>query len=156
MLGQDLVAALRGAGHEVAAWDIEQCDVTRREQVRAALEGSRPALVFHCAGYTDVDGAEADPARAMRVNGEGTAHVAAACRAVGAGLVYFSTDYVFDGRSRTPYREEDAAHPLNAYGRSKGAGEEAVRASRLSRAWIIRTEWLYGAGGKNFVRAILD
>lgn len=156
MLGRDLVAALRAAGHEVAAWDVKECDVTRPEQVRAALEGTRPALVFHCAAYTDVDGAEADPAGAMRVNGEGTAHVAAACRGVGAGLVYLSTDYVFDGRSRVPYREEDAANPLNAYGRSKWAGEEAVRAAGLEGAWIIRTAWLYGAGGKNFVRAILD
>ena len=88
MLGQDLVAALRAAGHEVMAWDVRECDVTRPEQVRAALEESRAALVFHCAAYTDVDGAEADPAGAMRANGEGTAHVAAACRAVGAGLVY--------------------------------------------------------------------
>jgi dTDP-4-dehydrorhamnose reductase len=156
MLGQDLVAALRAAGHEVAAWDGEQCDVTKPEQVRAALEGSRPAMVFHCAAYTDVDGAEADPATAMRVNGEGTAHVAAACRAVGAGLVYLSTDYVFDGRKGTPYREEDQGNPLNAYGRSKWAGEEAVRAARLGRAWIIRSAWLYGARGRNFIRAILD
>ncbi|MEK7367883.1 MAG: dTDP-4-dehydrorhamnose reductase [candidate division NC10 bacterium] len=156
MLGQDLVAALRAAGHEVMAWDVRECDVTRPEQVRAALEESRAALVFHCAAYTDVDGAEADPAGAMRVNGEGTANVAAACRGVGAGLVYLSTDYVFDGRKRTPYREEDAADSLNAYGRSKWAGEEAVRVARLDGAWIIRSAWLYGAGGKNFVRAILD
>ncbi|HEU5319486.1 MAG TPA: dTDP-4-dehydrorhamnose reductase, partial [Methylomirabilota bacterium] len=126
------------------------------EQVRAALEGTRPALVFHCAAYTDVDGAEADPASAMRVNGEGTAHVAAACRAAGLGLVYISTDYVFDGRSRTPYREEDPVNPVNAYGRSKWAGEEAVRAAGLERAWIIRSAWLYGSGGKSFVRTILD
>ncbi len=156
MLGQDLVRVLRAAGHEVKAWDIGQCDVTRPERVRAALEGSRPALVFHCAGYTDVDGAEADPAAAMGVNGEGTAHVAEACRAVGAGLVYISTDYLFDGSSRTPYREEDPVHPLNAYGRSKLTGEDAVRAAHLENAWIIRTAWLYGAGGRNFVQAILD
>jgi dTDP-4-dehydrorhamnose reductase len=156
MLGQDLVAALRAAGHEVKAWDITECDVTRPEQVQVALEESRTALAFHCAAYTDVDGAEVDPARAMRVNGDGTANVAAACRAVGAGLVYLSTDYIFDGLSRTPYREEDAVNPLNAYGRSKRAGEEAVRAARLDGAWIIRSEWLYGQGGKNFIRAILD
>ena len=156
MLGQDLVAALRAAGHEVMAWDIERCDITRPEQVRAALEGSRPALLFHCAAYTDVDGAEADPAGAMRVNAGGTAQVAAACRAVGAGMVYLSTDYVFDGRSRTPYREGDAPNPLNAYGRSKCAGEEAVRAAGLRRAWIVRSAWLYGTGGRNFVRAIVE
>jgi dTDP-4-dehydrorhamnose reductase len=156
MLGQDLVAALRAAGHEVSAWDIRQCDVTRPEQVRAALEGNRPALVFHCAAYTNVDGAEADPATAMRVNSEGTAHVAAACRAAGLGLVYIGTDYVFDGRNRTPYREEDPVNPVNAYGRSKWAGEEAVRARGLERVWIIRSAWLYGSSGKNFVRTILD
>lgn len=156
MLGQALGAALRRAGHEVAAWDVGECDVTRPEQVQAALERVRPALVFHCAAYTDVDKAEGEAAQALRVNGEGTAHVARACRAAEAGLVYLSTDYIFDGRKRSPYREEDPPNPLSAYGRSKLAGEDAVRAAGLERAWIVRSAWLYGAGGRNFVRAILD
>jgi dTDP-4-dehydrorhamnose reductase len=106
-----------------------------------------PDLVLHAAAWTDVDAAEDDPQGAAAVNVAGTAHVAA----VGAPLVYVSSDYVFDGRKGTPYVESDAPNPLSAYGRSKLLGEAAAG----ERAWILRTSWLFGATGRNFVRTML-
>ena len=107
----------------------------------------RPDLVLHAAAWTDVDGAEADPQGAAAVNVGGTAHAAA----LGAPLVAFSSDYVFDGRKREPYVESDGAHPLSAYGRSKLHGEAAAG----ERAWIVRSSWLFGPTGHNFVRTML-
>jgi dTDP-4-dehydrorhamnose reductase len=104
-------------------------------------------LVLHAAAWTDVDGAEADPQGAAAVNVGGTAHAAE----LGAPLVYFSTDYVFDGRKRSPYVESDAPNPLSAYGRSKVHGEAAAG----EQAWIVRSSWLFGATGHNFVRTML-
>jgi dTDP-4-dehydrorhamnose reductase len=106
-----------------------------------------PELVLHAAAWTDVDGAEADPQGAAAVNVGGTSHVAE----LGAPLVYFSTDYVFDGRKREPYVESDAPNPLSAYGRSKLHGEAAAG----ERAWIVRGSWLFGPTGHNFVRTML-
>ena len=106
-----------------------------------------PDLVLHAAAWTDVDGAEADPQSAAAVNVGGTANVAA----LGAPLVYFSSDYVFDGRKRAPYVESDSANPLSAYGRSKLHGEAAAG----EEAWIVRSAWLFGATGHNFVRTML-
>jgi dTDP-4-dehydrorhamnose reductase len=106
-----------------------------------------PDLVLHAAAWTDVDGAEAEPQDAASVNVGGTSHAAE----LGAPLVYFSTDYVFDGRKRTPYVESDGANPLSVYGRTKLHGEAAVG----ERAWIVRSSWLFGPTGTNFVRTIL-
>ena len=106
-----------------------------------------PDLVLHAAAWTDVDGAEADPQGAAAVNVGGTANAAA----LGAPLVYFSSDYVFDGRKREPYVESDAPNPLSAYGRTKLHGEAAAG----DRAWIVRTSWLFGPTGRNFVRTML-
>jgi dTDP-4-dehydrorhamnose reductase len=110
--------------------------------------------VIHAAAATDVDGCERDPAMAMAVNAEGTRRVADGCRRSGAALVYVSTDFVFDGRKTCPYTETDEPAPLSVYGRSKAAGEQAVR--ETTPRWVIaRTAWLYGALGRNFVKTIL-
>jgi dTDP-4-dehydrorhamnose reductase len=111
-------------------------------------------MIIHCAAYTDVDGCERDPDRAYRVNVLGTWNVAAACRKYDIALVYLSTDFVFDGEKGAPYDEFDRPHPIGVYGRSKYAGEELVR-QLVAKLIIIRTAWLFGINGKNFVRTIL-
>jgi dTDP-4-dehydrorhamnose reductase len=113
----------------------------------------QPDAVIHCAAHTRVDDAESDEASAFAVNADGTLNVAAACAAIGARLLYPGTDYIFDGRASQPYTTSSPAAPLNAYGRSKLAGEEAAR--EAGDYLIVRTSWLYGAGGRNFVSTIL-
>jgi dTDP-4-dehydrorhamnose reductase len=152
-LGVELLDVL-GRDHDVVGLDLPELDITTPEATRG-IAGARPAWVVHAAAWTDVDGCERDPARALLVNGEGTRRVAEACRAVGAGLVYLSTDYVFDGRKGAPYLETDPVSPLSVYARSKVAGEEAVRAA-APRWAIVRTAWLFGASGKNFVKTIVE
>ncbi len=115
---------------------------------------ARPEVVIHAAAYTDVEGAEREPDLAMAVNGEGTGRVASAAVRCGARLFCLSTDYVFDGAKGAPYEETDQPHALNAYGRSKLEGERLALA-RCSRTVVVRTSWLYGAQGKNFVKTIL-
>ena len=152
-LGVELLDVLRRE-HDVVGLDVPELDITKSEATRVIAD-ARPAWVVHAAAWTDVDGCERDPERANLVNGEGTRRVAEACRAVGAGLVYLSTDYVFDGRKGAPYLETDPVSPLSAYARSKVAGEEAVRA--VAPRWTIaRTAWLFGVSGKNFVKTIVE
>jgi dTDP-4-dehydrorhamnose reductase len=115
----------------------------------------RPELVLHAAAYTNVDGAERDPAAAFRVNADGTRNVASAAEDVGASLVAVSTDFVFDGAKREPYLETDATNPLNRYGASKLVGEE-MAIHYCSRSYVVRTSWLYGLHGKNFPYAIIN
>jgi len=154
MLAQAVIGTARASGHEVVALTRSDLDITDAAAVTSALHEHRPDAVVHCAAFTRVDNAEHDEARAFAVNAEGTAHVARAATAVGARLVYPGTDYVFDGTARSPYRPDDTPAPLNAYGRSKLAGEDAAREAG---SWIIvRTSWLYGAGGRNFVSTILQ
>jgi dTDP-4-dehydrorhamnose reductase len=117
-----------------------------RYDVTEPIDAS-PQLVLHAAAWTDVDGAEADPQGARRVNVEGTRNVAA----LGAPVVYFSTDYVFDGRKRTPYVESDSPNPLSVYGRTKLEGEALIE-----RGWVVRTSWLFGWSGRNFVSTMLE
>jgi dTDP-4-dehydrorhamnose reductase len=123
--------------------------------VKHAVALARPDWVIHLAAYTDVDGCEARPEHAMRVNGEGSGHVAAAAAAAGAAILAMSSDYVFPGDEPTPRREDDPTGPQSAYGRSKLAGEQAIRAANPRHA-IVRTAWLYGRGGKNFVDTIRE
>jgi dTDP-4-dehydrorhamnose reductase len=118
-----------------------------------ALIATRADLVIHPAAYTNVDGCAKDPERAFRVNGLGTRYIALACRKLGAALVYISTNEVFDGRATSPYFEYDLPHPINVYGRSKLAGEQAVR-ELVERHYIARVAWLYG-GDRNFIRTVL-
>lgn len=150
MLGQDLLRVLPG---EVRGVDLEEIDITVPDSVRRVLFTVRPRVVVNCAAYTDVDGCETNEALAMRVNGEAVGYLAAASREIGATLVQVSTDYVFDGRKGGPYREDDPVNPLSVYGRSKLLGEESAREN--PEHLIVRTQWLYGLGGRNFVETML-
>ncbi|MBM4184062.1 MAG: dTDP-4-dehydrorhamnose reductase [Gemmatimonadetes bacterium] len=153
LLGRAVVADARGRGHEVEAVSHPELDVVDEQAVERALARSRPDAVFHCAAYTAVDRAESEPDEARAVNVEGTRHVARAASGVGAQLLSVSTDYVFDGRKRTPYLPDDDVGPLSVYGRTKLDGERAALAAAPS-ALVVRTSWLYG-DESGFVPAIL-
>lgn len=129
-------------------------DITDRAAVLDRLRAAAPDVVVNCAAFTAVDAAEADPAAAFAINRDGAANMAASCAALGLPLVHLSTDYVFDGEKGLPYGEDDAVAPLNVYGASKAAGEQAVR-DRHAEHLILRTSWLYAAHGRNFVRTML-
>jgi len=150
MLGRTLVPTLEQTGWQVRAFDIEDADITIASEIRDLLATSGADVVVHGAAMTDVDGCERDPDLAYRVNAIGTRNVADACRDLGADLLYISTDFVFDGEKRSPYLEDDPVAPLGAYGRSKEWGERFVR-ELTNRHFIVRTQWLFGPGGKNFV-----
>jgi dTDP-4-dehydrorhamnose reductase len=150
-LGRELRHAL--AGFEIVPLDLPAFDLTDGSCGQRIVDAA-PEVVIHAGAYTDVDGAEREPARAMAINAEGTARVAKAAEQVGARLLYVSTDYVFDGRRTTPYEETDRPSPVNHYGRSKLAGEKEVL-SGCSKALVVRTAWLYGGEGKNFVKTIM-
>ena len=144
------------AGVELLEGDLPALDVRDPQAVARAIRDGRAQAVINAAAYTDVDGCESHEAEALAVNGAGAGHVAAACAAAGIPVLHLSTDYVFDGRIPAPgeYAEEDAVGPLSAYGRTKLAGERAVAAAG-GRHWIVRTQWLYGLHGKNFVDTML-
>jgi dTDP-4-dehydrorhamnose reductase len=155
MLGRDVVGSLKNTGLTVAALDSTVIDITKRESVHSVLSRiSAPRLLINCAAYTAVDKAESESEAAFAVNRDGSANLADECERLGIPLIHISTDYIFNGESDRPYKEEDAADPLNVYGRSKWEGEEAVR-SRLAEHVIVRTSWLYGFGGANFVKTML-
>jgi dTDP-4-dehydrorhamnose reductase len=154
MLGTDVVVAARGANHEVVALSRADLDVTDRDAVAAAVAEAAPAAVVNCAAFTNVDAAEEDEAEASRVNAEGARNVAEAAAVVGAAVLYPSTDYVFDGAKSEPYVESDAPRPLSAYGRSKFAGEHETAAAN-PRHYVVRSAWLFGTGGPNFVDTML-
>jgi dTDP-4-dehydrorhamnose reductase len=150
-LGHELQRVLRD--DQLTLLDLPAFDLTK-PGVEDAIAAARPDVVIHAAAYTDVDGAEREPERAMAVNAGGTERVANAASAAGARLLYLSTDYVFDGRQGVPYRETDRPNPLNAYGRSKQEGEQRAL-TRCPNTLVIRTAWLYGAHGRNFVKTIM-
>jgi dTDP-4-dehydrorhamnose reductase len=151
-LGYELQRALRG--EEVIATDHPEYELTD-PKVGEKIAAQRPDVVIHAAGYTDVDGCERDPEIAFAVNAQGTRRVAEGAAKANARLIYISTDYVFDGKKTEPYTERDPVNPLNVYGRSKLAGEEeALKGCR--RTLVLRTSWLYGVHGKNFVMTILS
>ena len=154
MLGRDVVLAAGNAGHDVAGFGHTELDVTDPEVLAAKFELERPDVAINCAAWTDVDGAEEAEEAAMAVNGTAAGHVAAAAASVGASVVYVSSDYVFDGAKGAPYVESDQVAPLSAYGRTKLAGEEATAAAN-KRHFVIRSSWLYGTGGSNFVETML-
>jgi dTDP-4-dehydrorhamnose reductase len=154
MLGRDVMLAADNAGHEVVGFGHSELDVTDADAVARKIEAERPGVVVNCAAWTDVDGAEEHEAEATRVNGTGAGNVAAAAASVGASVVYVSSDYVFDGGKAAPYVETDQTAPLSGYGRSKLAGEEATRAAD-KRHFIVRSAWLFGVGGPNFVETML-
>jgi dTDP-4-dehydrorhamnose reductase len=150
MLGQELMKVFGGAARGV---DIDEIDITDLESVQRVLMTLKPKVVINSAAYTDVDGCETNVDLAMQVNGEGVAHLAMISKEIGAKLVQVSTDYVFNGGKGSPYLEEDAPAPLSIYGESKLAGE--MNASFNPNHLIVRTQWLYGHGGKNFVETML-
>jgi len=141
------------AGCDFLPMEISGADIRNREEITAVVSGFRPQAVVNCAALTDVDGCETQQELAYAVNGDGAGNVAAAARAAGALMIQISTDYVFDGRKGTPYTEEDGTHPLGVYAKSKLKGEIAV-SEEAEEYFIIRTSWLYGSGGKNFVDTI--
>lgn len=155
MLGRDLVRVLGAtAGARVTAADRAALDITDPAAVRAAVAGHD--VVVNAAAWTDVDAAQAREEEAARVNGEGPRVLAQACAAHGAALLQVSTDYVFPGDASHPYAEDAPTGPVNAYGRGKLAGERAVLGLLPERGFVVRTAWLYGAHGRNFVSTMLD
>jgi dTDP-4-dehydrorhamnose reductase len=155
MLGRDVVLAATNAGHQVSAQGHNELDVTDADAVAGRVNRDRPDVVINCAAWTDVDGAEVSEDQAMAVNGAGAGNVAAAAAAAGAKVLYLSTDYVFDGHKESPYVEVDEPAPQSAYGRTKLAGEEATAAANR-RHFIVRSSWLFGIGGRNFVETMLQ
>lgn len=155
MLGQDVARAARRAGFEVTACARADLDITDAVAVEAALGEHRPDAVINCAAWTDVDGAEANPEGAHAVNGTGAGNVAAAACSAGAWTIHVSSDYVFDGGKRAPYLESDPTGPVSAYGSSKLAGEHAVAGAAPVAHTIVRSSWLFGAGGPCFPATIL-
>ena len=152
MLGSDLVPVLAAAGHDVFARSRTELDVTDAAAVLHVVRELGPDVLVNCAGFTKVDDCEKDP-RAFAVNAAAVGHIADACSRFGVRLVQISTDFVFDGEKGSPYTEEDAPRPLSAYGKSKRAGEQ--EALRLPDCLVVRTSWLFGRSGWNFIEAIL-
>ena len=157
MLGKDLMGVLPSSfpDDEVIGWDIEDIDIQKEGDTAIKIEKLRPDIVIHVAAYTDVDGCELDEKKAFAVNAEGTKHITLAASRCRAKVVYLSTDYIFDGNKREPYLENDPPSPLNVYGHSKWKGEQYIQ-EWMKNALIIRTQWLYGRYGKNFVTSILQ
>lgn len=153
-VGYELRRSLQGLGNVVAP-ARSGLDLADLAQLRSVVRELKPGLIVNAAAYTAVERAESEPALALRVNAEAPGVLAAEARALGAAIVHYSTDYVFDGRQQAPYREEDTPAPLNAYGRSKLAGEQAVAASGAAHL-ILRTSWVYGLRGHNFLCTMLE
>jgi dTDP-4-dehydrorhamnose reductase len=153
LLGTAVVADARGRGLDVAALGHQALDVTDERAVREAVDATGPDALVHCAAYTAVDRAEQEPERARAVNRDGTRFVAGAAAQANATLVYVSSDYVFDGRKRSPYLPSDEPRPLSVYGRTKLEGEEAAR-EMGGEVLVVRTSWLYGRSS-GFVPAIV-
>jgi dTDP-4-dehydrorhamnose reductase len=162
MLGTDLVAAWKRVNLQepgtlpdiVEVPDWNTVDITDEPAVHAFVERHQPDLIVNCAAYTDVEGCTRDPSLAMTINGHAPGFIAAAAAKVGAQMLHISTDFVFDGTKGRPYMEDDPTNPISAYGESKLAGERSVQ-NHLPDACIVRTAWLYGQHGKNFVATML-
>ncbi|SYZ73044.1 Spore coat polysaccharide biosynthesis protein SpsK [Candidatus Zixiibacteriota bacterium] len=152
-LGRDLVSVL-SQKHTVTGIDIEDLDICDRDRTNALIGEAKPDIVIHTAAYTDVDSCESNRELAMRINVEGTENLALAVREIGARMIYYSTDYVFDGTKDSPYIETDRPNPMTIYGRSKWEGEKRV-IKNLADFLIIRIAWVYGKNGKNFVKTML-
>lgn len=153
MLGQDVLARLAQSGERYVALDRKALDLTDADAVGAALEEHRPAVVVNCAAWTAVDDAETREDEALAINGDGPRNLAEACARTGAVLLHVSTDYVFAGDATAPYAEDAPTAPRSAYGRTKLAGEKAVLG--IERGYVVRTAWLYGTGGPNFVKTMI-
>jgi dTDP-4-dehydrorhamnose reductase len=155
MLGRELMALLNQSGTTATGLTRQDLDVTDAATVSAAVARLQPDIVVNCAAWTAVDLAEAHEDEALAVNGQGAANLAAACASIGARMVQLSTDYVFDGTAGQAYAEGDAVAPTSAYGRTKLAGEQNVLEQLPDTGYVVRTAWLYGAHGGNFVRTMI-
>lgn len=153
-LGSDLVATLKGQDHEVIAADEERMNFLQPQQAAAMVRAEQPDWVINCAAYTQVDKAESEPQAAFTINRDAPAHLAQAVADYGGRFLQVSTDFVFDGSQARPYTEQDAPNPLGVYGQSKLEGERAVL-DALPDAVILRTAWVYGVHGHNFVKTML-
>jgi dTDP-4-dehydrorhamnose reductase len=150
MLGRELVLACP----EASAFDLPELDIVNADQVKHTLSKIKPDVLINAAAYTDVDGCETEKSIAQAVNVDGVANLASACQEIGCRMVQVSTDYVFDGRSDRPYLPDDPVCPINEYGRTKAEGESSLR-EVLSDHLIVRTSWMFGPFGRNFVKTIL-
>lgn len=153
-LGKELVEVFSESGFDVYGFGRDKMDITNQEQVQDVINTIKPNIVLHSAAYTKVDLAESEPEQAFLINAYGTRNVAVVAEEVGAKFVYISTDYVFDGTSTEPYNEFSPTSPLGVYGKSKLAGEQFVRDFH-SKFFIVRTSWVYGKHGANFVKTML-
>lgn len=155
-LGQDMMAELKKRGHTAIGVDVDEMDITDEEKVMEVISRIRPQAVIHCAAFTAVDAAQDQEDLCRQINAKGTDYVTKACEAVSCKMIYLSTDYVFEGTGERPWEPEDEVKkPLNVYGQTKYEGEQAVR-NRTSRYFIVRTAWVFGPHGKNFVRTMLN
>ena len=153
-LGWDTVRQLEARGIECRGVDMQDFDLTDGQAVKEYVQRYQPTAIVHCAAYTGVDKAESQPEICAAVNGMGTVNIVRAALSVGAKLLFISTDYVFPGTGDQPFKVDDPYGPLNVYGMSKVQGEDAVR-SLMTRYFILRTSWVYGKNGRNFVRTML-
>lgn len=156
VFGADILRRSSHAGRQApfAIRGFYKLDITKKQNVLAIIRNLNPDVIIHAAAWTDVDGCELDPKKAYQINSEGTKNVAGACKAIGATLIYLSTDFVFDGKKKNPYKETDKTNPLGIYADSKLKGELTIKRI-LKKYFILRTSWLYGKHGKNFVDTIL-
>ena len=152
-IGNELALSLRGKA-EIVSFSRAQMNLADLDQVRDTIRAARPDLIITPAAYTAVVKAESEPELATRINGEAPGVIAEEAQRLGAPLVHYSTDYVFDGTQDTPYDENDQTHPINVYGQSKCAGEEAI-ARNCEAYWILRTSWVYSVGGGNFLKTVI-
>lgn len=155
MLGRDVIASCRRRGDEVVPLGHAELDITDGPEVDDVISAVRPDVVVNCAAWTDVDGAESHEPEATRLNSQAAGVVSMAAAEVGAAILHPSSDYVFDGARRTPYVESASPNPLSAYGRSKLAGETSVAVANRKH-FVVRSSWLFGVGGRNFVETMLQ
>ncbi len=156
-LGRAVLGKAAERGLQAFGVDLAEMPLESRAAIISTVLTRRPRFVVHCGAMTNVDGCEQDPLTAQRINGLATAWVAEAAEKVDAGVLYVSTDFVFDGQQQgVPYAEDAAVNPISVYGSSKRLGEEAVLAHDHANTYVVRTSWVYGPGGRNFPRAILD
>ena len=153
MLGRELVEVFKD--YHPIAWDIVNLDITNQQQVLEKITAEKPDIVINAAAYTDVNCCEKQEALAQKINGEAVGYIAEACEQVGAVMVHYSTDYVFDGAKKTGYMESDIPNPINAYGRTKLLGEKLLQ-QNCSKFYLVRTAWIFGRfGPKNFVQKMI-
>lgn len=153
-LGQDVLLELERKNHQAFGADRQQLDITKEEDVLAFISEVKPDVILHCAAYTNVDAAEENEEAAYQVNAAGTEYLAKAAKQIGAKMLYVSTDYVFDGTASEPYEVDEPTKPLGAYGRTKLAGEQQLQ-KHLDEFFIVRTAWVFGIHGNNFVKTMI-